>query len=47
MFKALASQILCLVPNKIDFTLSWLICILNLLSINNSHKLQKSLSSGF
>ena len=37
MFKALAFGILDLVPNKIDFVLSWLKCILNLLSTNQSH----------
>ena len=47
MFKALAFQSLCLVPNKIDFVLSWLKCTLNLLSTNWSHKLEKSFSSCF
>ena len=47
MFKALAFQTLCLVPNKIDFVLSWPKCTLNLLSKNQSHKLEESLSSCF
>ena len=47
MFKALAFQNLCLVPNKIDFVFSWPKCTLNLLSTNQSHKLEKSLSSCF
>ena len=47
MFKALAFQSLCLEPNEIDFVLSWLKCILNLLSTNQSHKLEKYLSSCF
>ena len=47
MFKALVFQSLCLVPNKTDFVLSWPKCTLNLLSINQSHKLEKSLSSCF
>ena len=45
MFKTLAFRILCLVPNKIDFVLSWPKCTLNLLSTNQSHKLEKSFSS--
>ena len=32
MFKVLAFRSLCLVPNKIDFVLSWPKCTLNLLS---------------
>ena len=47
MFKALGFRSLCLVPNKIDFVLSWPKCTLNLLSTNQSHKLEKSLSSCF
>ena len=47
MFKALAFRSLCLVPNKVDFVLSWLRCILDLLSTNQSHKLEKFLSSCF
>ena len=47
MFKALACRSLCLVPNKIDFVSSWLKCTLNLLSTNQLHKLEKSLSSCF
>ena len=47
MFKALAFRSLCLVPNKIDFVLSWSKCTLNLLSTNQSHKLEKSHSSCF
>ena len=47
MFKALAFRSLCLVPNKIDLVLSWSKCALNLLSTNQSHKLEKSLSSCF
>ena len=38
MFKALAFRRLCLVPNKIDFVLSWLKCTFNLLSTKQSHK---------
>ena len=30
MFKALAFRSLCLVPNKIDFVLSWLKCTLKI-----------------
>ena len=47
MFNALAFPTLCLVQNKIDFVLSWPKCTLNLLSTNQSHKLEKSLSSCF
>ena len=47
MFKALVFQRLCLVPNKIDFVLSWPKCTLNLSSTNQSYKLEKSLSSCF
>ena len=47
MFKALAFQSLCLAPNKIDFVLSWPKCTLNLSSANQSHQLEKSLSSCF
>ena len=47
MFKASAFQSLSLVPNKIDFVLSWPKCALNLLSTNQSHKLEKSLSICF
>ena len=47
MFKALAFQSLCLVPDEIDFVLSWSKCTLNLLSRNQSHKLEKFLSSCF
>ena len=47
MFKALAFRSLCLVPNKIDFVLSWPKGTLNLLSTNQPHKLEKSLSSCF
>ena len=47
MFKVLAFQKLCLVPNKIDFALSWPKCWLNLLSTNQSCKLEKSLNSCF
>ena len=47
MFKALAFRSLSLVPNKIDFVLSWTKCILNLLSINQSHKLENPLRSCF
>ena len=43
IFKDLAFHSLCLVPNNIDFVLSCLKCILNLLSTNQSHKLKKSL----
>ena len=42
-FKDLAFQSLCLAPNKIDFVLSCRKCILNLLSTNQSQKLEKSL----
>ena len=38
---------LCLVPNKIVFVLSWPKCIINLLWTNQSHKLEKSLSTCF
>ena len=34
MFKALAFPSLCLVPNRIDFVLSWPKCTLNQLSTN-------------
>ena len=47
MFKALAFQILCIVRSKLDFVFSWPNCALNLLSTNESHKLEKSLSSCF
>ena len=47
MFKVLAFWSLCLVPNKIDFVLSWPKCILNILSTDQSHKLKKSLGSCF
>ena len=47
MFKALAFRGLCLVPTKIGFVLSWSKCILNLLSTNQPHKIEKSLSSCF
>ena len=47
MVKALAFRSLCLVPNKIDFVLSWSIFIFNLLSTNQSHKFEKSLSGYF
>ena len=47
MFKALAFQSLCLAPNKIDFVLSWPKYTLNLLSTNQSHKLERSFSSCF
>ena len=47
MFKALAFRSLCLVPNKTDFALSWPKCTLNLISTNQSHKLEISLSSCF
>ena len=47
MFKALAFQRLCLVPNNIDFALSWTKCTLNLLATSQSHKLEKSFSSCF
>ena len=47
MLKALAFRRLCLVPNKIDFVLSWPKCTLNLLSTKQSYKLEKSLSSCF
>ena len=47
MFKALACQSLYSVLNKIDFVLSWPKCSLNLLSTNQSHKHEKSLSSCF
>ena len=45
MFTALAFRGLCLVLNKIHFVLSWPKCTLNLLSTNQSHKLEKSFSS--
>ena len=47
MFKVLAFRSLCLVPNKIGFVFSWPKCTLNLLSTNQSHKLEKSLSGCF
>ena len=47
MFKDLAFRSLCLVTNNIDFVLSCPQCILNLLSTNQSHKLEKSLISCF
>ena len=47
MFKALAFRSLCLVPKKIDFLLSWTKSTLNLLSTNQSLKLEKSFSSCF
>ena len=48
MFKAFkAFRSLCLVPNKIDFVLPWPKCTLNLLSTNQSHKLEKSLVVAF
>ena len=47
MFKALSFRSLYLVTNKIDFVLSRPKCTLNLLSTNQSHKLEKSLSSCF
>ena len=47
MFKALAFRSFYVVPNKIDFVFSWPKCTLNLLSTNQSHKLEKSLSSCF
>ena len=47
MFKALTFQSLYLVPNKIEFVLFWPKCTLNLLSTNQSHKLEKSFSSCF
>ena len=43
----LAFRSLCLVPNNIDFVLFCLKCILNLLSINQSHKLEKSVIKCF
>ena len=45
MFKALAFGILDLVPNKIDFVLSWSKCILNLLSTNQSRRLVRVLQA--
>ena len=47
MCKALAFRCLCLVPNKIDFVLSWPKCTLNLLPTNQSQKVEKSLSGCF
>ena len=47
MFKALAFRSLCLAPNKIDFVLSWPKCTLNLLSTNQSHKLENLLVVAF
>ena len=47
IFKDLACRSLCLVPNNIDFVLSCPKCILNLLSRNQSHTLEKSLISCF
>ena len=46
MFEASTFRSSCLVPNKIDFVFSCPKCI-NLLSANQSHKLEKSLSSCF
>ena len=43
IFKDLAFRSLCLIPNNIDFVLSCPKCILNLLSTNQSHRLEKSL----
>ena len=47
IFKDLEFQFLCLVPNNIDFVFSFPKCILNLLSTNESHALEKSLVSCF
>ena len=47
IFKDLAFRSLCLVPNNIDFVLSYPKGILNLLSTNQSHTLEKSLISWF
>ena len=47
IFKDLAFQSLCLVPNNIGFLLSCPKCILNLLSTNQSQTLEKSLISCF
>ena len=47
MFKDLAFRSLCLAPNNIDLVLSCPKCILNFLSTNQSHKLEKSLISSF
>ena len=47
MFKSLAFRSLFLVPNKINFVLSWLKFVLNLLLINQSQKLKKPVSSYF
>ena len=47
ILKDLAFRNLSLEPNKIDFVLSCPKCILNLLSTNQSHKLEKSLISCF
>ena len=43
IFKDLTFRSLCLVPNNTDFVLSFLKCMLNLLSANQSHKFEKSL----
>ena len=45
--KGLVFGSLVLVPNKIDFVLSCLKCILHLLSTNQSHQLKKFLMSCF
>ena len=37
----------CLVPNKTEFVSLWPQCILSIISTNQSHKLEKSLSSCF
>ena len=47
MFKSLAFQSWRSVPNKINFILSWSKCTLNLLSTNQSHKLEKSFIAAF
>ena len=47
MFKGLAFQSSCLVPNNIDLVLSCPNSILNLLPTNQSHKPEKSLISCF
>ena len=47
IFKGLALRSLCLVPNNIDFVLSCPKSILNLLSTNQLHKLEKSPISCF
>ena len=46
VFKVLAFRSLCF-RNKIDFALTWPTCTRNLLSKNQSHKLEKSISSCF